>query len=641
MVAVMTTQLERDFVNLATRQAPPASPFEPVAVAALYPAPLAATDSDQSKGWIRRVLPVLLVRKWAFTIAMVAALIAMAAQIITPRVLMTGIDRALATRGGDALAPYVWGLIALGLVRGLFTWVHRNHLFRFAFDLESDLRLLMYAHLGRLSFGFYDRAPSGELISRANTDIRAVQVFLTFAPLLALNLVGLALAFGLMLEVHVALTLVALAPLPGVFLAALRMRHLLYPVSWIVQARQAELASIVSENVTGVRVVRAFAAEQQQVDTLARSARRLRWAAVKQLVVRATYAPAIENLPRLGMALVLGYGGALALRGQVTVGVIVAFSSYVAMLQAPFRMLGGVIMQGRRAAASADRIFELLDTVPAIRDRHDAVDLTQVGGELHLQGVHFGYTQHHDVLRGFDLHVAAGESVALVGRTGCGKSTVARLLARFYDVDAGHVLIDGRDVREVTQASLRAHVVVAPDEPFLFAGTIRDNIAYGRPDADHAAVEAAARAAQAHEFIAQLPDGYDTEIGERGYTLSGGQRQRVALARVLLVAPPVLVLDDATSAVDARVEAQIHRALRTLTADRTTVIIAHRISTIALADRVVLIEDGQVAATGTHAELLATHPGYAAVLATLDDRQAMDDRQTMDDWQAMPGGAPR
>jgi len=611
------TGIERDYVSLATREAPAPSPFEPIAVAPEYPAPRAAVDPDRSKGWIRRILPVLTARKAAFAVAMVTASVALGAQIATPRVLMAAIDRALETRSA-ALTPFVWAMVGLAATRGLFTYVHRDYLFRFAYDLEADLRVLIYAHLGRLPFAFYDRAPSGELISRANSDIRSVQMFLTFGPLVALNLLSFFAAFGLMLGIHVPLTLVALAPLLGVGVAAVRMRRLLFPISWIVQSRQADIASIVSENVTGVRVVRAFAAEQHQVDKLAGAARRLRWIAVKQQEIRAGYAPAIENLPRVGMALVLGYGGWLALRDQVTVGTIVAFSAYVAMLQAPFRMLGSVLMQSQRAAASAGRMFEILDTAPAIRDRRDAVELATVRGELALRDVHFGYTSHHEVLRGFDLHVVPGETVALVGRIGCGKSTVARLLARFYDVDAGEVRVDGHDVRDVTLASLRAHVLVAPDEPFLFTGTIWDNIAYGRPDADQQAVEQAARAAQAHAFIVALPDGYATEVGERGYTLSGGQRQRIALARALLVDPPVLVLDDATSAVDAQVEERIHDAVKATTANRTMVIIAHRMSTIALADRVVLIQDGRVAASGTHAQLMATEPAYAAVLASLE-----------------------
>ncbi len=491
-----------------------------------------------------------------------------------------------------------------------------------AYELEYDLRVGIYEHLTRLSFGFYDRVQTGQLISRANSDIRSVQMFLTFAPLMILNVASFVVAFALMLAVHVPLALVALAPLPFVYLAGRKMRDLLFPISWIVQARQAEVATIVEENVTGARVVKSFAAEPRQVTLLAEAAEKLRWSAVRQIDARASWAPVMENLPRLGMAFVLLYGGWLAIDGQVTVGTIVAFSTYVVLLQAPFRMLGFLMMLSQRASASAQRIFEILDTRPDVADRPGAVDLLEPAGRVELDDVTFGYGESRPVLAGFELTVEPGEAVAIVGRTGSGKSTVARLLCRFYDVDEGAVRVDGHDVRDLTQASLRAAVGVVLDEPFLFSASVRDNIAYARPGASQEQVEAAARAAQADGFIEALPEGYATLVGERGYTLSGGQRQRIAIARTLLADPRVLVLDDATSAIDVRVEEEIHDALRRLLAGRTTVVIAHRLSTIGLADRVVLIEGGRVVASGTHAGLLAEEPRYAAVLASIEAEDA-------------------
>ncbi|HWB72005.1 MAG TPA: ABC transporter ATP-binding protein, partial [Egibacteraceae bacterium] len=613
----MTGLLENDLASLATAAAPAPSPFEPVAAQPRYPPPPASVHPDPARGWIRRLLPLLAARRGALAVALGGALAALLAQVAVPRVIMGALDAALA-RGTANLAPFVWALAGLAAARGLLTWLHRDALLRFAYALEADLRVLLYAHLGRLSFSFYDRAQSGELISRANADIRAVQMFLAFGPLMALTLVGFAVAVALMLAVHVPLTLVALAPLPLVGALGVKMRRLLYPISWVVQARQADVATIVAENVTGVRVVRSFAAEQQQLDALAAAGRRLRWASVRQLDVRGRYASAMENLPRLGLAAVLGYGGWLALGGQVTVGALVAFSSYVVMLQAPFRMLGAVMMLGQRAAASADRILELLDQPPEVRDRPDAADLVTPRGEVGFRAVGFGYQPGHRVLDGFSLQLRPGETVALVGRSGSGKSTVARLLARFYDVDAGQVLVDGRDVRDLTLASLRASVGMVLDEPFLFSASVRDNIAYGRPDAALGEVVAAARASGAAGFIAGLDGGYDCQVGERGYTLSGGQRQRIAIARTLLLNPQILVLDDATSAVDAETEQQIHAALRTLMRGRTTLVIAHRLSTISLSDRVALLEGGRVVAEGAHGELMATEPRYAAVLADAD-----------------------
>ncbi|MEX0659727.1 MAG: ABC transporter ATP-binding protein, partial [Egibacteraceae bacterium] len=558
----MTSALERDLASLVGGDGTRDRPFEPVAATPRYAPPPAFVDPDRTKGWLRRVWPLVAARKRTLLIALGCAVVAMGAQVAAPRVIMAAIDDVLVP-GQTGLAPYVWALLGLAVARGGFTWFQRSSLFRFSFDLESDLRVLLYAHLGRMPFPFYDTVDSGELISRANSDVRAVQLFLSFAPLMAMHLIGLGIAIGLMVAVHVPLTLVAIAPLLGVLVAGGRMRQLLSPLSWLVQSRQAEVAGVVAENVSGVRVVRSFAAEQQQVNALARAARRLRWASIRQLDVRAAYAPVIENLPRIGIVLVLGYGGWLVVQDQITVGAVVAFSAYVGLLQPPFRMLGSILLMAQRASASAGRVYELLDREPSIRDRDDAVVLDAPKGAVALRGVRFGYDPEHPVLTDVHLDIAPGETVALVGRTGCGKSTVARLLARLYDVDFGAVLVDGHDVRDVSLPSLRAAVGVAFDEPFLFSGSLRDNLAYARPGATEEEILAAARTAQAAAFIEALPGGLDTRVGERGYTLSGGQRQRVALARALLADPAVLVLDDATSAIDAVVEDAIHRGLRT------------------------------------------------------------------------------
>jgi ATP-binding cassette subfamily B protein len=338
--------------------------------------------------------------------------------------------------------------------------------------------------------------------------------------------------------------------------------------------------------------------------------------------VRARYAPLLEALPRAGLAAVLLVGGLLAIDGSVTVGSIVAFSTYVVLLQAPFRVLGFMLILGQRAAASADRIYEILDTEPEVVDRPGAIDLVEPRGDVALRDVTFRYGEAGPVLEHLDLRLAAGESVAIVGRTGSGKSTIARLLPRFYDASAGTVLVDGHDVRELTVRSLRASIGLVLDEPFLFSATVGENISYGRPDASLADVRAAARAAGAEEFVDALPLGFDTEVGERGYTLSGGQRQRIAIARTLLADPTILILDDATSAIDVQVEEEIHAALRVLMEGRTTLVIAHRTSTIALADRVVLLEGGRIAADGTHADLMAGEPRYAEVLAHIEQVDA-------------------
>ena len=622
-----------------------ATPFEPIAERERHAPPPATIDPNTERNWFGRLSPVLLAHKGLFLSALALMLIGLITSVAAPAVLGFAINDALsdeplqpsfirellanlasevglAAPGADgslALEVYAVALLAIGLLRIGAQASYRYNLYRTAYHIEADLRSILYGHLTRLSFSFFDRAQSGQLISRANSDIRAVQMFLTFAPLMLTSWLSFALALSFMLSVHVGLTLAAVFALPGVFLVGIRMRRLMFPLSWINQSRMADLATVVDESINGIRVVKAFAAQERQVNALARSAQRVLWAAIQMVEMRAKYGPLMENIARLGPAGVLLYGGYLVMDGSIEgVGTLVTFNMYMLMLQAPFRILGFFITMSQRAAASAHRIFEILDEPVEIDEGPDAQVLSQVRGDIAFTDVHFGYAQGAEILKGLSLRIAPGETVALVGRTGCGKSTVARLLARFYDATQGSVSIDGKDVRDLTLTSLRGQVGLALEEPFLFSMSVRDNIAYGRPDATLEEVEAAAQAAQADRFIRDLEQGYDTVIGERGYTLSGGQRQRIALARLLLLNPPILVLDDATSAIDVGVEAKIHKALGEAMKDRTTLVIAHRESTIGLADRVVLIDGGQAIASGTHRELLASEPRYREVLAQQD-----------------------
>jgi len=577
---------------------------------------------DASRSWLRRCLPVVMPHKKAFLGAFSSTLVGIVLQMLIPTALMAGIDGAIVTHK-HPLMPYILIIVGLAVGQGVVTYVSRYLLFRAAYDLEFDLRTMMFEHLTRLSQSFYDRVQTGQLISRANSDIRAVQMFLAFAPNISVRFVGFGVAFVIMLTINVPLTFIAIGTLPLVYITGARMRFLMFPISWVVQARTAEVATIVDENVNGARVIKSFAAEQRQVDSLAKAAKRLQWASEKQINIRARYAPIIENLPSAGLGLVLLVGGYFVIHHEMLLGRIVGFDLYVLMLQAPFQLFGMLTMLSQRAAASAGRIFEILDEEPHVTERPDAVALADPRGDVVVEAAHFGYNGGATVLDGLSLHLRPGETVALVGRTGSGKTTLSRLLTRAYDVDSGAIRLDGHDVRDLTLASVRNTVGVVTDDPFLFSVSLHDNIAYGRPDASYDDVVAAAKAAGAHDFILALPEGYDTVVGERGYTLSGGQRQRIAIARTLVSNPPVLILDDATSSIDVQVELEIHHALRTLMQGRTTLVIAHRPSTIGLADRVAYMEGGRIVAEGRHTELLETEPRYAATLAAA---QAEDDR---------------
>jgi ATP-binding cassette subfamily B protein len=556
---------------------------------------------------------------------LVTGLSGLALQVSVPMVLREAVDVAVDQRGGG-LEGHVLILVVMAAASFGLRFTYRYLLFGTACRIETDLRSQIYDHLTRLSFSYYDHMPAGEVISRANSDIRSIQLLLAFGPLAGLSAISFLMAFGFMLSIHVPLALVTVSTMPLVYVLGQRLRDQVFPLSWVTQGRMAEVAMVVDENINGTRVVKSFAAEYDQIALLSRVADRLRWSATALIEARARFNPLIEALPRLGMALVLLYGGHLVINGEIGVGSLLAFSAYVTMISVPFRMFGFVLLQAQRAAASALRIYEILDEKPAIVDRPGARPISDPRGRVEFRNVTFRYPgadnpESPAVLDGFNLIVESGETVAIVGRTGCGKSTVARLLPRFYDVDVGAVLIDGTDVRDVSLASLRSHVNQVPDEAFLFSNTLHDNIAFGRPDAPRHEVLAAARVARADGFIGNLDDGFDEVVGERGYTLSGGQRQRISIARTVLANPAILILDDATSAVDVRTEEGIHQGLGDLLEGRTTIVIAHRLSTISLADRVVLMEGGRIVADGTHAHLLATEPRYRAIVAQVADRE--------------------
>ena len=591
-----------------------------------YPPPQNSINPDTDLGWIKRLLPIARSHRRPLIIGVCVGSVALILNVAVPAIGKEAIDSTIA---GNREEITIWALILIVVGLGRFATgaLYRISLFRVAWGVETDLRALLYSHLTKLSFSYFDRTQSGQVISRANSDIRSIQVLLAFGPLIGMSIISFILAFCFMMTIHIPLTMVALCTLPGVYFFGQKLRHSVFPLTWVSQARLAELATIVDENVNGTRVVKSFAAEKQQISLLQKAARHIEWVNVQTIKERAKFNPVIEALPRIGMAIVLLYGGLLAIDGQVSIGTLFAFNAYVIMLQAPFRMFGFLLLQTQRASASATRIFEVLDEKPEITDLPTAVRLTGVRDSIRFQNVNFSYSgsqslsptkSHHarsEIITNLDLSISAGETIAIVGMTGSGKSTIARLLTRFYDVNSGSILIDDVDIKRIQLHSLRQQIGIVFDEPFLFSTSVSENISYGKPDASEAEIIEAARKAQALGFITDLESGFNTVVGERGYTLSGGQRQRIALARCLLEKPSVLILDDATSAIDVGVESLIHESLKTSLEETTTLLIAQRVSTIALADRIVFLEGGAISDEGSHSSLLSRNAAYAAIIA--------------------------
>ena len=591
--------------------------FEPVSVDARYENPRCDIERDPSLHWLKRLSPILLVNKWSFGLGFALTIVAMLASVSIPALtgkLIDAIGPAIVSEQVETFTLFLWILSAISVLRLTASFGGNYLLGLVSNQLESDLRSIIYNHLLTLSFSFYDTIQTGQVISRANSDIKAIQMFLMMAPMLLTSVLSFFFAASYMLSVSVTLTLASLVAVPGVYLLSMRLRRLIFPLSWLTQARQADIAVIVDENINGQRVVKSYAQEEPQLRLLALAASQLRWVQVRTIFVQSIYNPIIENLAVVGQVLVWVYGGLLVIQGEIALGTLVAFNMYIMMIQMPFRLLGLLLQMEQRAKASASRIFEILDQGPGIVDRLDAVQLSTPKGRIAFEHVRFSYGIE-PVLRDVTFEISSGETVAIVGRTGSGKSTIVRLLSRFYEIDGGTIKIDDIDVRDLEVKSLHYYVGQVLDEPFLFSIRIRDNIAYGRPDASLDEIKVAAKAAQAHEFIMRTEHGYDTVVGERGYTLSGGQRQRLGIARALLLNPPILVLDDATSAIDVKIESAIHEALLDLMKNRTTLLIAHRLSTIRLADRVLLLDEGNIVATGTHEQLLASTPLYGEILA--------------------------
>ncbi|MFF4949692.1 ABC transporter ATP-binding protein [Streptomyces chattanoogensis] len=614
---------------------------------------MAGTGTGQ-QGWARRLTRDCWQYRKDVLLALGASLAGMAVMALVPLVPKLIIDDVI-VRHDRSLAPWATLLIVAAVVVYVLTYIRRYYGGRLALDVQHDLRTRMFAAIARLDGRRQDELSTGQVVGRATSDLQLIQGLLFMVPMMIGNVLLFLISLAVMTVLSPLLTVVALAVAPALWFIAKRSRARLFPATWYAQGQAAAVAGVVDGAVTGVRVVKGFGQEDQETRKLREASRRLFAGRLRTVRLNARYTPALQAVPALGQVAMLALGGWMATRGQVTLGTFVAFSTYLAQLVGPVRMLAMMLTVGQQARAGVERVYELIDTEPSVQERAAARELpADAPATVTFDAVTFGYAPAHPaqdgnagraestestesagsagstgnadsqgsarrpaprpVLDDFSLQIEAGETVALVGTSGSGKSTVSLLLPRFYDVTAGRVLVGGHDVRDLTLESLRAAIGLVPESSFLFSDSVRDNITYGHPDATDEQVRAAARAAQADGFISELPEGYDTKVGEQGLTLSGGQRQRIALARAILTDPRLLVLDDATSAVDARVEHEIHEALRGVMEGRTTLLIAHRASTLALADRVAVLDGGRLVDIGTQEELELRCPLYRRLL---------------------------
>ncbi|MFI6469338.1 ABC transporter ATP-binding protein [Streptomyces sp. NPDC050516] len=573
------------------------------------------------QGWGRRLTGYAWRYRRNVVLALGSSLGGMAVMALVPLITKVVIDDVIGhhTR---SLAVWTGLLIASAVVVYGLTYIRRYYGGRLALDVQHDLRTEMYGTITRLDGRRQDELSTGQVVGRATSDLQLIQGLLFMLPMTIGNVLLFIISIVIMAWLSPLLTLVALAVAPALWFIAKRSRTRLFPATWYAQGQAAAVAGVVDGAVSGVRVVKGFGQEDQETGKLREVGRRLFAGRLRTIKLNSRYTPALQAVPALGQVAMLALGGWLATRGEITLGTFVAFSTYLAQLVGPVRMLAMVLTVGQQARAGVERVLELIDTEPSIADGRKELS-PDAPATVEFDDVSFGYDDERPVLKGFSLDIRPGETVAVVGSSGSGKSTVSLLLPRFYDVSHGAVLVGGHDVRELTLASLRAAIGLVPEDSFLFSDTVRANIAYGKPDATQEEIEKAARAAQADRFIAELPGGYDTAVGEHGLTLSGGQRQRLALARAILTDPRLLVLDDATSAVDARVEHEIHEALKSVMAGRTTLLIAHRRSTLGLADRIAVLDGGRLAAIGTHEELQRDSALYRRLLTDPDELGAV------------------
>ena len=576
--------------------------------------PQPALGSGYGEGWLRRLTAYCWRHQRLTLVAFGASLVATLVTAAIPLIQRDIIDDAI-LKHTQPIWPGATLLIVAAVISFGAVYLRRYRGGQLSLDVQHDLRTELFGSLTKLDGARQDQLHTGQIVSRSISDLNMIQSLLSMMPMLIGNALLFVLSIAIMFILSPLLALISLAVGPVLLGLSIASRRRLFPASWDAQQKAGDVAGVVEGAITGVRVVKGFGQETQEIERLEGISALLFAARVRAVRLMARFSPALGAIPALGQVGVLALGGWMAIKGEITLGTFLAFASYLAQMVNPVRALTGLITIGQEARASVIRVYEVIDSQPVLTEKPGARQLPAGSKDVELDDVHFGYVPSEPVLRGLSLRVRPGETLALVGTSGSGKSTISLLLPRFYDVRSGAIRVGGHDVRDLTIDSLRASIGLVLEESFLFSDTVRNNIAYGRPDATTEQVIAAARAAEAEDFILDLPDGYDTVVGEQGLTLSGGQRQRVALARALITDPAILVLDDATSAIDARIEAQIHGTLRKVMAGRTTLLIAHRRSTLQLADRIAVLEAGRLVDQGTHEELTQRSAQYRLLLA--------------------------